>query len=272
MNYGIEYFCISHIGRLRRTNQDNFICLGRYTEPDSSGTVGTICGKITAGENPVFGVFDGMGGEECGEVAAYIAAKHMAGISFGESPEQELKDFCREANAEICTYAETHDLTSMGTTAAVLLFTRRKIWLCNIGDSKIFRFSKGELQQISYDHVSVSAYGTKPPLTQNLGIPETELMIEPYVAAETYQKHDIYLICSDGLTDMLDEAEIGKILAGCKKEDTAEILLQKTLERGGRDNITMQLLYITGAPCGAGDCMRRISAFLRSRLKISSRS
>ena len=67
----------------------------------------------------------------------------------------------------------------MGTTAAILVFGKREIGLCNIGDSKIFRFAQNRLEQISVDHYAVGVYGRKPPLSQNLGIPEKELLIDP---------------------------------------------------------------------------------------------
>lgn len=244
MNYSIDYFCTSHIGNLRSVNQDNFICVSKYIDSENNKTVDMISGSIHSSMNPVFGVFDGMGGEECGEVASYIAAKRIAGYSFDGNPEQNLFEYCKVANAEICSYTDEHSLTSMGTTAAILLFAKKKIYLCNIGDSKIFRLSQGELNQISYDHISVSAYGTKPPLTQNLGIKETELIISPYIAHGDYQDHDIYLICSDGLSDMVDMVEIKEILMTREKKNAAQVLLQKALEHGGKDNITILLLYI----------------------------
>lgn len=244
MNYLINYFCISHIGNLRSLNQDNFMCVGTYMELESNETTDMISGSILSTAIPVFGVFDGMGGEECGEMASYIAAKQIAKYSFGKEPEQNLLEYCKTANSAICDYIDEQSLTSMGTTAAILLFTKKKIFLCNIGDSKIFRLSQNELYQISYDHICVSAYGTKPPLTQNLGIKETELIISPYIASGDYQDNDIYLICSDGLTDMVNVEEIKEILSTCAKEKTAETLLQKALDNGGKDNITIILLYV----------------------------
>ncbi len=244
MNYSIDYFCTSHIGNLRSINQDNFICISKYLEPENNETSDMISGSILSKEIPIFGVFDGMGGEECGEIAAYIAAKEIAKFSFDGEPEQNLLNYCKTANTEICAYTAEHSLTSMGTTAAILLFDKKKIYLCNIGDSKVFRLSQGELYQISYDHVCVSAYGTKPPLTQNLGIKETELIISPYIASGDYLDHDVYLICSDGLTDMVNAEEIKEILLTCEKEKAAKILLQKALDNGGKDNITIILLYV----------------------------
>ena len=132
----------------------------------------------------------------------------------------------------------------MGTTAAFLKFSSRKIYLCNVGDSKIFQLTDGTLQQISHDHVAASVFGKKPPLLQNLGIPESELIISPYVAAGEYHSGDTYLLCSDGLTDMLTMPEIEKLLREKTGASAAEQLLEQALERGGKDNITLILIHI----------------------------
>ena len=73
MRYRIRYSCLSHIGRVRSINQDNFICDGRYMELGGIPFAFPLRGIKTSGETSVFGVFDGMGGEECGEIASYIA-------------------------------------------------------------------------------------------------------------------------------------------------------------------------------------------------------
>lgn len=244
MEYSIEYFCVSHTGNIRTRNQDNFFCLNEYMPPDNNGSDGIIKGVTRSVDSHVFAVFDGMGGEECGEVAAYIAAKQMSEFNFENDSSLELLQYCKKVNNEICRYTADNSLISMGTTAAILMFARKKILLCNIGDSKIFRFTDGVLQQISYDHVSISAFGTKPPLTQNLGIKEDELIISPYTATGEYHNNDIYLICSDGLTDMVSNEDIENILNSSQKEDSANLLLHKALENGGKDNITFILLYI----------------------------
>lgn len=245
MEYSIEYFCVSHKGNLRSTNQDNFYCLNEYMSSDNNGSDGVINGVARSINSPIFAVFDGMGGEECGEVAAYIAAKKLSECKFEDTSHLELLQYCKIANDEICIYTADNSLVSMGTTAAILMFAQKSILLCNIGDSKIFRFTDGVLQQISYDHVSISAFGTKPPLTQNLGIKEDELIISPYTATGEYHNNDIYLICSDGLTDMVSNEDIGNILNSSQKENSADLLLQKALENGGKDNITLILLYIS---------------------------
>lgn len=222
----------------------------------------------------VFGVFDGMGGEECGEMASLIAAKCAAKLKIGPCPIDDLQQYCKTANEEICKFADDHNIGAMGTTAVLLAFAENEIDLCNIGDSKAFRFDGEKLEQISVDHYAAPFYGKKPPLSQNLGIPPSEMVIEPHFARGYYHDGDIYLLCSDGLTDMVSIEEIANILTetvagktpgrsedvvagetpGRSKlvvasETTAvnnatEKLLQRALENGGSDNITIILCKV----------------------------
>lgn len=238
MHYNIHFSCASHTGNRRSMNQDNFICNGQHLALAHDNTESPLTGCASARSPVLFGVFDGMGGEERGEVASFLAARKAAVFEIGADLFVDLARYCREANEEICRYAQTHGITSMGTTAAMLAFAPEEIALCNIGDSKVFRFSKGSMEQISRDHVTISAYGTKPPLTQNLGIPPTELLIEPYMARGEYRRGDRYLICSDGLTDMLTVDEIGDVMESAPVDNLAQELLNKALVKGGKDNIT----------------------------------
>lgn len=245
MAYRVEYFCVSHTGKCRKNNQDNFYCNGEYLYFRNDGLRKILHGEKTIKDVALFGVFDGMGGEECGEMASYLAAENIAGFDFGKKdPENELIAYCRAANADICRYTKEQRLTSMGTTAAILLLDKKKISLCNIGDSKIFQLSRRKLQQISYDHVSKVMVGNKPPLTQNLGIPEEDMVISPYTSSGNYRDGDVYLICSDGLTDMLDTQEIKNILEQQDRKAAARALLQQALDNGGKDNVSFIVLYI----------------------------
>lgn len=244
MRFEIAFSCCSHIGKIRRMNQDNFICNGKYAEIENTALPFEQKGTVSADKTALFGVFDGMGGEECGEVASYIAAKESSVFDFGKDAIKGLKDYCFAANKAICDYAEENSVSSMGTTAAMLLFSKKEISLCNIGDSKIFRFAEGTLEQISTDHVAVGVFGKKPPLSQNLGIPPSEMTIEPYVSRGNCQNGDKYLICSDGLTDMVGLDEINRILKEFSTDEAVSKLVEKSLENGGRDNITIILLEI----------------------------
>lgn len=244
----IHYFYTSNVGRCRKANQDNFYCNGVSMPADNQGTDGVISGKVSPKKNAVFAIFDGMGGEEHGEMAAWLATEEMKEFSFEEGTEQGFFRFCKNANQRICQYTVENSITSMGTTAAMMRFTKKESGLCNIGDSKIFLFSEGTLTQLSYDHVGIAAYGRKPPLTQNLGIPEEELVIDPYVAIGSYKTGDVYLMCSDGLTDMVTVSRIEEILTKNKGRAAAELLLSEALENGGRDNVSFILVYVNKKP------------------------
>ena len=244
MRYKIHYSCLSHIGNIRSMNQDNFICDGQYMDMNGTSIDFPLCGTKSSDDMSIFGIFDGMGGEECGEIASYIASKNASDIKISKDPTADLTQFCHKANRNICDYAALNEVSAMGTTAAMLVFTEKEIALCNIGDSKIFRLCDGLLEQISKDHVAVSAFGVKPPLSQNLGIPPNELVIDPYLARGTYNDGDVYLICSDGLTDMVSTEEITQILISEPIEKATTLLLDKALANGGKDNTTIILCKI----------------------------
>ena len=245
MSLYLDYFYTSHIGNIRSSNQDNFFCVGEYMDCINKGTDNIISGTISPSSKPLFAVFDGMGGEEQGEMAAYIAAEQMSKFKCQKDLHKSLLDYCMVANSEICNFAQGNNIHSMGTTAAMLLFDKKKVYMCNIGDSKAFVLSERSLKQISMDHVSVSVFGRKPPLSQNLGIPESELIISPYVNTMKCHADDIFLICSDGLTDMVSISEIESILLNTDKKCTAEQLLQTALKNGGKDNVTLVLIYVS---------------------------
>lgn len=262
MSYRIVYAGVSHVGNCRKMNQDNFICGRQYMEADNSGTNGLLQGIAEGCELPWFGVFDGMGGEEKGEVAAYLAAetayqtqRKIKGVRrlamasrgktvLGGSLSGLLQDFCRDANRVICTYAEENHVSAMGTTAAVMVFSKKQVHFCNVGDSKILHFREGALRQLSMDHVMMAAHRKKPVLYQNLGIAESEMIIEPYLGVRKLSEGDIYLVCSDGLTDIVTMEEIEQVLSRMPIEEAVDSLLQQVLDRGAKDNITMILCKI----------------------------
>lgn len=244
MNYEIAYGCVSHTGKVRRQNQDNFLCVDAMQHYDAAGTDEAIRGRIDTKKGVTFAVFDGMGGEQCGEMAAYIAAQTMREKVFTSDDAEELLGYCTEANRKICAYADTHEISTMGTTAAILRFKEDRILLCNIGDSRIFHLSGEFFHQISTDHVSVGMPGKKPPLSQSLGIPESEFLIEPYTACGKCKEGDRYLICSDGLTDMVSEERMAEILKDGDDAAVVDTLLREALENGGKDNITLILIGV----------------------------
>lgn len=249
MRYQISYACATHIGNVRSVNQDNYICNGAYLQEAKAEDVPVFTGVKPASKGLLVGVFDGMGGEERGELAAYIAASNAAALYIGKDPVDDLAQFCKKTNADICAQAKQMGISSMGTTAAMLAFTPKGITLCNIGDTKVFRYGANALEQISKDHIAPSPYGTKPPLSQNLGIPDSELVIDPYFARGTYSRGDTYLICSDGLTDMVESSRIKEVLSKEVPQSACKKLVKMALANGGRDNITVIVCRIQRIPC-----------------------
>lgn len=243
MKYEISYICLSDQGRLRHVNQDNYVCFN--TMKNSIDQSATAKGTVINGTRTVFAVFDGMGGEEKGEVAAELAAKALLGFDSKNKPVEALSVYCDKANRMIADYAEEHSIIT-GTTAAIILFDLDEIYICNIGDTRIYRCSKGKLKQISKDHVMPGPYDMKSALSQNLGIDESIMTIEPYFAKGRYSSLDRFLICSDGLTDMVSEADIESVLKSKPLEEAAKTLMNMALEHGGIDNITILICEIKG--------------------------
>lgn len=245
MEYQISYSCISHIGRRRRMNQDNFLCGGRYARPEQAKNVqSSMNGEVNSSQNALFGVFDGMGGEERGEMASYLAAKAAFGTIRTESPRRVLENVCQRASLDICRFVRESSLNTCGTTAVMVLTDPSGVSFCNIGDSKLFRLTEENLQQLSQDDLSIAPFGEKPPLSQYLGIPPEELTICPHYGEQPYKIGDKYLLCSDGLTDMVSQEKMKQILMEQTSEQAAQLLLKQALDNGGRDNVTLIVLEI----------------------------
>lgn len=238
-NQIIKYSCASNVGRIRNQNQDNFICDGVYMNHDACTEKFSLAGTANLDGIHLYGVFDGLGGEECGEVASYIAAREAALLKPDDMQYTGLKQYCYRANQMICQYAEEHGIYSMGTTVALLSLSENEICICNIGDSKVFRFDGVHLKQLSVDHLAHMPAGMKRPLSQNLGISEDLMVIEPYLKQQDYCRKDIFIICSDGLTDMVSMEEMWKLLKESDVEDLANILTDHALKNGGKDNVTV---------------------------------
>ncbi|HJB27727.1 MAG TPA: protein phosphatase 2C domain-containing protein [Candidatus Blautia faecavium] len=251
MAYRIEYAYTSHVGKIRGNNEDNFWCCGDYLKADNKGTGEVRSRSADQDELPLLAVFDGMGGECCGEIAAYLAAdacgKHYQteGAYVPGEMESFLVESCKSMNKSVCDYAMENRIRSMGTTVAMLGFDQKEILSCNLGDSRIYQSYPGSLIQISTDHVLKSVTFGKAPLTQYVGIPEENMTLEPAIMKMEAIPGIRYLLCSDGVTDMLSEQELRDILEKeAPVKETVEALLERTLENGGKDNATIILCEI----------------------------
>jgi protein phosphatase len=239
----IEYACICNTGKVRRNNEDNFYCDGQYREDVNSVDESVLVGTVGSDTNELFAVFDGMGGEACGEVAAFVAASHAA--LFAESRaeyEEYLYELAEHLNEKVREETEARSLVLMGATAAMLQISKDDVYILNAGDSRIYKLSAHELRRISKDHIS-PAHGGKA-ITRFLGMPEG-YSLNPYIARGKYKAGDLFLLCSDGVTDMLDDGEIAAILdEKAPAEALCRSLVDAALRNGGVDNTTAIVLKI----------------------------
>ena len=255
MAYQIEYAYTCHIGKIRNNNEDNFWCCGDSLEAQNQGMSHIRSGYMKQSEYPLLAVFDGMGGESCGEMAAFLAAEacgeHFKTAKDGirNDPEEFLNEICESMNQAICDYGRTNKINSMGTTAALLAFAEDAVYSCNLGDSRIYKSDREKFYQISQDHVLGRSLFGKAPLTQYLGMEEENLQLEPSISRQEIKIGDRFLLCSDGITDRLSDGEIADILSrDIPVAKTVEILVDRALKKGGRDNITVVLCEIMEQP------------------------
>ena len=264
--YQIECAYTCHMGNIRANNEDNFWCFGESLPMDNEGTKG-VCSKIISGNKvPAMAVFDGMGGESCGEVAAFLASEEFGKFyntnkrMLRDMPEDFIDRVCKKMNQAVCRYEADNHIQSMGSTMAMILFTPESMFACNLGDSRIYFMDGSKLRQISKDHVLGSTVVGKAPLTQYLGLPEDLQMLEPSVSEIEHQEGYRYLPCSDGVTDMLSDREIEEILSkDIKIPEIVNDLLESALQKGGRDNVTIVLCEIQKL-----DTVERVKAWMKN--------
>ena len=222
---------------------------------------------------PLFVVADGMGGAQAGEVASKAAAESFASELPAAAPERFLEETIEGANRTIHELARKDPgLAGMGTTttAAIVDLEAETVALGHVGDSRAYRLRGGRFEQLTRDHSLVEEMRRKGQLTdaqaedhpqrsiitRALG-PEPEVQVD--VQTVPALDGDVYLICSDGLTTMLDDEAIGRILARATSLQAAvRALVDEANRAGGRDNITVVSFRLedTAAPAAANPGVR----------------
>lgn len=244
----IRYGTGTSRGRVREQNEDNF----------------TV---IDCRENGfmVFAVADGMGGMDFGELASTTAVNAVEKTyrdcnGFGDTindVRESLKLLFQKINIEIIN--ESNDKKSvigMGTTMSMCFVDKDWVNIGHVGDSRIYLFRNGDIRQLTKDHSYVENlvdtgritreqarnHPDKNIITRALGL---EMEIEVDYCRERLESGDRILLCSDGLTNELDDMVICKIIDGEEEPGKAiDKLLEKANQLGGRDNVTALLVYI----------------------------
>ena len=252
----IQASVICHVGCVRSNNEDNYYLQGQIrqnVEQLSSRA------EFDGGEDRIlFAVADGMGGEAQGEFASLVAVKSLCPCAF-EQIRMEAARSIAQANALICQEISQIG-RRMGTTLAALYLDAGKAVVCNVGDSRVYLLRSGSLTQLSTDHSQVQQlvdlgiltreearhHKGRHALTQHLGILEHEMIIQPAFSQSLELKDgDTFLLCSDGLTDMVEDETIHSILSFGTPESQVQELIGKALAAGGRDNVTVLVATVS---------------------------
>jgi serine/threonine protein phosphatase PrpC len=230
-------------GQIRVANQDSW---GAFTDADGAR---------------LFVVADGMGGHRGGETASRLAVEAMGDVfrRSGEDPEVTLRNAFETANERIWRLAQQQaDLAGMGTTGvALLLCPGGALWLAHVGDSRAYRLRNGVLERLTADHSMVEAMRAQGLLTEeeaahhpdrnvilrSLGVQPT---VEVDLAAVRAEPGDCFLLCSDGLSSVVPEPDIRVVLERNQTADAARLLVDLANQRGGPDNVTVQVVRIPG--------------------------
>lgn len=232
----IVAYAKTDVGRKRKINQDSVLVNSKHH---------------------IYAVADGMGGHKGGEVASAMAIEALQEMlamprTATESMEEKIELAYRLANERI--YTKSHDpqfvdLEGMGTTLVSLIATEKRIYISNVGDSRAYMYSDGKLWQMTEDH-SLIQEQFRAGLVNNENSAEIvgKNVITRSVGYESYVKSDIiyrdyvpgeiYLLCSDGLSGLISNNEIAKIISETPLDKVANVCVERANEAGGSDNIT----------------------------------
>jgi protein phosphatase len=235
-------------GRKRRRNEDSFVC-----------------------EPPLFAVADGMGGAQAGEVASQLAAgavREGNGGSGDGDGERLVVDLIQEANRRVWQRAnEDAAASGMGTTITVALVEPEgRVLFGHVGDSRAYLLRGDRLEQLTQDHSLVAELVRRGELSPKeaethpqRSVITRALGTDPDVDVDTFpvdaRDGDVFLICSDGLSSMVDDSEVERVLVGNRSDLTAaaRALVAAANRGGGEDNITAVLFAVAEGEADPGD-------------------
>lgn len=207
---------------------------------------------------------DGMGGYHGGDVAARIGVESASRtlertyVANWGVAEASLALSAAAAEANLAVYqagGEDPDLVNMGSTLLAVCPVGGGLVSVHVGDSRLYRLRRGSLLRLTRDHTLLQEFvdegvlseddvrlsGARGVLTRALGVHET---VEPEVRVHDLASDDLFLMCSDGLTDMLHEQDIAELLSADTLETAADALVLAANTSGGRDNISVILIRI----------------------------
>jgi PPM family protein phosphatase len=244
MHYTISIYGASDVGLVRQNNEDFWAQIP---------------------EEQFCALADGMGGHQAGEIAARETVSRLCQLlhkqlTVASKTLEEVKQLfyilIQEVNQFIFRMGtESQELRGMGTTLCFLYFHPEGLIYGHVGDSRIYRLRRSQLEQLTHDHSllremidlgqlneqQAGEFAYKNIITKAIG---TEPYVEPSIENSAIEAGDLLLMCSDGLTDLLTHEEIEYILAQTPENEMPKQLVKKAKLRGGYDNITVVLVKV----------------------------
>jgi len=257
----LEHAALSEVGLVRSSNQDSLA----VALADSQ--------QAWQQRGHLFIVADGMGAHAAGELASQLAVEAVR-VTYdrlrNRPPPEAILEAMHEANARLFNRGQASgELRGMGTTLSTLVLLPQGALAAHVGDSRVYRLRDNRLEQLTFDHslvwevcaaegiseAEVPSYVPRNVITRSVGPhPEVQVDLEGPLPLEI---GDTFVLCSDGLSGMVDDREVGTILRCLPPDEAVAVLVDLALMRGGPDNISVIAVRVTGPQSAAGEDVSR---------------
>lgn len=264
---------VSTVGRYREHNEDNYFVPGRKSvrfdapsPPEGSGE--TVLSSLDPSSNVLFIVADGMGGQQAGEQASKMAVELIPrAVSRRLGAEESdpkvvqglIRDSVADANQEIlgCSGAVA-EFSNMGTTVVLALFKNDRVFVAGIGDSRAYRLRGGQFDQLTEDHSLADALSRAGTITkEEVANHKFKNVLYLYLGSKDARggpeevrvldvlPGDRFLLATDGLTGVVQDEELARVLQSCDDpQKAARVLIDQALANDSKDNITSLVIHV----------------------------
>jgi PPM family protein phosphatase len=241
----IAVTALSHAGLVRDHNEDSLV-VGPWTlSATETETPQTLVFPL--GTPLVVAVADGLGGHPSGEVASALVVRHLAHVGPLLDREETIRDELDACNSAVyAAAARNRELTMMGTTVAGVVITPDRAYTFNVGDSRVYVVGADGLRQVSVDDSPALTDGRRSTaiVTQTLGGNPEFTAVDPHIDSTSLSENARYLICTDGLTDLVEPDVLGSTLTESEDGRAAFELWKSAMAAGGADNITLAVVRV----------------------------
>ncbi|MDI6828902.1 MAG: Stp1/IreP family PP2C-type Ser/Thr phosphatase [Armatimonadota bacterium] len=235
------------LGLIRENNEDKF----EFFEPEER--------ELLAAKGSFYAVADGMGGHASGQIASELALKTIIRSYYSdlsEDTKQSLEVAFKEANTYIYDISQNvPERSGMGTTCTAAVIREGKLYIAHVGDSRAYMIRSGEIRQITQDHSWVAEQVQRGAMTEEeammspfRNVITRSLGVTPDVEVDSYieelKQDDVILLCSDGLSGYVSDAEMLEIVSEASPALAALKLVDRANGNGGGDNITVLIVGI----------------------------